>query len=373
VKIDPEFKTLIPPLSSDEYAQLEENILAEGCREPFVVWEEEDILLDGHNRLEICGKHNMEYKTKALSLPSRDHAKVWIINNQLGKRNVSDLWKVELAQIKRETLLELGREKYKATVGRPNKLVSTVDTNLPKHSTRSEIAKEVGKSTSTVARADYVRTNAPEVWKKALQEPEAPAIGKLYADVKREQKRTEVVAKLEDEKTKEAKAIQGVYDVIVIDPPWEMEKIERDVAPEQVEFDYHRMNEGELSALHIPTAENCHIWVWTTHKHLPLCLRLIEIWGLKYVCAFVWHKPGGFQPYDLPQYNCEFAIYARKGSPKFIDTKAFFTCFNAPRTKHSEKPENFYETIRRTTAGRRLDMFNRRKIQGFDGWGTESV
>jgi len=199
------------------------------------------------------------------------------------------------------------------------------------------------------------------------------AAGKItVADAKREQKRATIIEKLEDIATKEAKAIDGVYDVIVIDPPWPMKKIERDERPNQSEFDYPTMTEEEMAALELPVADDAHIWIWTTHKYLPMAFRLLDKWGLKYVCTFVWHKPGGFQPFGLPQYNAEFALYARKGSPAFVDTKAFPVCFTAPRGAHSEKPDEFYEMIARVTAGRRVDMFGRRKINGFDSWGNES-
>ena len=192
------------------------------------------------------------------------------------------------------------------------------------------------------------------------------------ADAVRQVKKAQVIANLENVEAQEAKKISGVYDVIVIDPPWPMKKIERDVAPNQVEFDYPTMSEEELFNLEIPCADNCHVWLWTTQKYLPLALDLLEAWDLKYVCTFVWHKPGGFQPFGLPQYNCEFALYARRGSPEFIDFKNFMACFEAPRGAHSEKPQEFYDMVNRVTAGRRLDMFNRREIPGFDTWGKEA-
>jgi len=190
---------------------------------------------------------------------------------------------------------------------------------------------------------------------------------------KRERKRKAVIANLEAIETKEAKALEGVYDVIVIDPPWPMKKIERDIRPNQVETDYPTMTEEKIHYIEIPHAKNCHLWIWTTQRFLPSLFQMIHTRRFTYICTFVWHKPGGFQPISLPQYNCEFAVYCRFGKPQFIDTKAFPVCFNAARGAHSEKPKEFYDFVRRVTAGRRLDMFSRRKIEGFDSWGKEAL
>ena len=203
---------------------------------------------------------------------------------------------------------------------------------------------------------------------EAREKGEIPVASRVYQIIKH----AEAVKKLESIEAKQAKEIQGVYDVIIIDPPWPMEKIERDVAPNQVSFDYPTMTEEEIRQVNIPMADDCHVWLWTTHKFLPMAFRLLEAWQLKYVCCFVWHKPGGFQPWNLPQYNCELCLYARKGSPSFIDTKNFMVCFNADRGKHSEKPQEFYNLIKRVTGGRRFDMFSRKKIDGFDAWGKEA-
>ena len=88
LKIDKEFKTLIPPLSPKEYEQLEANIIADGCREPIVIWN--GYIIDGHNRYEICKKNHIGYKVKEMSFESRDEAVVWICTNQLGRRNIAE-------------------------------------------------------------------------------------------------------------------------------------------------------------------------------------------------------------------------------------------------------------------------------------------
>ncbi len=237
----------------------------------------------------------------------------------------------------------------------------------PENKTATEIAHQSGVSRATIERVTMVSGNS-EAKLRAL------ATGKVQlADAVREHKRTSIKAKLESVDARAAKELEGVFDVVVIDPPWPMEKIERDERPNQTEFDYPTMSEGELAALDLHCADDCHVWLWSTQKFLPMAFRLLGAWGLKYVCTFVWHKPGGFQPIGLPQYNCEFALYARMGTPSFLDTKAFPTCFKAQRGAHSEKPEGFYDVVRRVTAGRRLDMFNRRKIKGFTGWGKEAA
>lgn len=66
LEIDPEFKTLIRPLRKDEYLQLEVNLTVDGCREPIITWN--NIIIDGHNRYEICNRLHIPYAVRKMPL-----------------------------------------------------------------------------------------------------------------------------------------------------------------------------------------------------------------------------------------------------------------------------------------------------------------
>ena len=163
----------------------------------------------------------------------------------------------------------------------------------------------------------------------------------------------------------------GEYRTLVVDPPWPMEKIKREVRPNQEGFDYPVMSIEQISSIALPLARDAFVFLWTTQKFLPHAFGVLESWGLTYRFTMVWHKNGGIQPYNSAQFNCEFILVGSIGNPMFADLKSFKTVFHAPRLGHSVKPEEFYEILDRVTQGPRLDMFSRHEIPGFDVWGTD--
>ena len=86
-----ELESFIVPLSSEEFSQLESNILEEGCRDPLIVWKKgkQNILIDGHNRYRICTKHNIPFSAKEINLADMEEVRLWMLNNQLGRRNLT--------------------------------------------------------------------------------------------------------------------------------------------------------------------------------------------------------------------------------------------------------------------------------------------
>ena len=88
IRIDDEFKNLLPPLEPETYKALESEIISDKkCRDPLVLWG--DILIDGHNRYNICTTHGIEFQTVSKDFGSRDEVLIWIISTQIGRRNLT--------------------------------------------------------------------------------------------------------------------------------------------------------------------------------------------------------------------------------------------------------------------------------------------
>lgn len=113
LKIDEGFKFLIPPLTEEECKQLTQNILRNGCIDAISVWAGHDIILDGHTRYAICVKNGINYKLQPIELKSREDAINWIIDNQLGRRNITDSQKSYLRGKKYNTEKKLARGRPK--------------------------------------------------------------------------------------------------------------------------------------------------------------------------------------------------------------------------------------------------------------------
>ena len=156
LKIDPEFQSQIPPLTDDEYKQLEENILKEGkLLSPLIVWN--NILVDGHNRYAILQKHpEIYFSTMPLRFENREEAVAWICRNQLGRRNLSPEQKRYLLGKQYEA------EKKAAKIFRGNQYTLAKksggahdDNHHSGKKTCDRIAEENGVSRASVLRASH--------------------------------------------------------------------------------------------------------------------------------------------------------------------------------------------------------------------------
>lgn len=101
----PELKAYIDPLTPDEHDALERSILEEGCRDALVLWG--NVLVDGHNRYGICRKHGLPFKTvQNTRFQNMEDVHLWMIDQHLGRRSVSEFQRGVLALRKREIIAE---------------------------------------------------------------------------------------------------------------------------------------------------------------------------------------------------------------------------------------------------------------------------
>lgn len=185
LRIDPEFKNLIPPLTAEEYAGLEESILAEGCRDALIVWG--DTLIDGHNRYEICTRHNIPFETTEMFFPSRDDVKLWMMKNQLSRRNLNDMQRIAIVRKCEDAVKSKAYERMNAGIANPQE-------KFPEgKQARDELGSMAGVSGKTYEHAVTVLETAPAPIVEATMQ-DALSIHAAYQVTKMEPEEQEEIA-----------------------------------------------------------------------------------------------------------------------------------------------------------------------------------
>lgn len=184
LKIDKEFKDLLPVLSPEELEKLENSILQYGMSDPIKIWQEPDtgewIIIDGHNRYNILKKHEIkwhywqDYKIMD-ELETREDVKQWMLEQQLGRRNLSPEEKYDIVQKFKDMFQKRAKENQSAG----GKGIS----NLREVNVQKEMARATGVSVGSYYKLDYVKKYGSKEINQQLHDKEI-SIDKAYQMVK---------------------------------------------------------------------------------------------------------------------------------------------------------------------------------------------
>lgn len=186
------------------------------------------------------------------------------------------------------------------------------------------------------------------------------------------------------------------YKTIVIDFPWDIKtghkrlgKFDRrgksfhKFADFALKLPYGTMTNDEIMNFNINdfAESECDLFLWVTHSTLPIGLEYCKKWGFKYHVLMTWDKGHGLSMFGFNR-NTEFIIYAFRGKMGIKRDKGPFLntiikehhnpSYPGAKGAHSAKPSLFYQTILKHTKEPRIDIFARRKHQGFDSYGNEA-
>lgn len=380
-KIDKEFQELIPALQPNELRELEASLKAEGCREPLMVWR--GILIDGHNRYSICRKENISFKTREVDLPSRDHALLWIETNQLARRNLTDDQRTTIAlsilerrsaMAKRERASKAGRiggngRPKPTTTERQNNLSDTLSDKLkPKTDTRAEVAKEVKVPERKLRDLAEVKKKAPEAIVR-IRRGET-----TIREEKSRIRRGENIQRIAEDSKSETPldGSIGRFPVIYADPPWEY-----DYEPVDAWANDNHYKPMSLEAIcRLPvqqiSTKDAILFLWTTAPKLEEAFKVINSWGFSYITSAVWNKCWTGRGYYF-RIQHEHLLIAKRGKiPVPEEAARPGSIIEEKRTKHSKKPDIFYEIIEKMYPELpKIELFARNEREGWDSWGNQ--
>lgn len=253
-----------------------------------------------------------------------------------------------------------------------------------KPKTKTEVIEKSGFTKMQVSRFETLAKN-PELVAQAKAEARQNddiVSRSLVLDKVKEQKRAAKEAAREEARLENAEKVealsspleaQGLFQTIVIDPPWDWGD-EGDVNQfGRAKPDYHTMPIEDIEKLPVAKIadDNCHLYLWVTNRSLPKAFRLIEAWGFRYITCLTWVKPY-FGMGNYFRGSTEQILFAVKGSQP-LKRKDVGTHFEAPRGNgHSAKPDEFYSLVESCSYGPYIDIFGRKERDGWSVWGENA-
>ena len=248
-----ELAGLLPPLSGEQLAALEADLLQNGCYSPVIV-NEELVIVDGHNRQSLCEKHGIPYNMAVFAFDDLLEAKQWALDTQKGRRNL-DKWELGKIALKLRPEIE-ARAKANQQAYHGNQYESGPSATLPEvHSapvdTRKELAASVGLGERTMGKVMQIDEHAPAAVKEALDKKEL-SINQGY----------QITRQIQD--LPEDEQGQAALELV------ELEKAKKEIREKDAEIDRQSKIAGvfckayEKAVLLTPTEENVRIWVKCT-------------------------------------------------------------------------------------------------------------
>lgn len=363
----PELTEILPPLAQDDYSRLKESIRQKGIQQKIKVLKDGTII-DGVHRKKIAEELKLkDIPFEEIKNVDKDGVLELGLELNIARRHLSHEQKIEISIKLRQR--GFTQEQAGRLVGLDQSTISKLEDRsiMKNHITpipdqRYTISKEAedeivkrtkeGKETQRQIASDYGidQTRVSQITRKA----------------KAREKKPEPIGKISKPKEK-------FYKALTIDPPWPVKKIERDVRPDQGKIlDYPVMSIEQIKELPITewaSSKGCHIYLWATHKFLPVAFEIFEEWTIKYECLLTWVKNVGFTPFSW-MYSTEHILFGRIGNLPVLK-KGTRLDFKAKVREHSRKPDEFYDIVKKVSPGPRLDVFSREKRKGFDQYGGE--
>lgn len=191
ITIDKEFQTLIPPLTEDEYRLLEESVLAEGCRDALITWH--GVLVDGHNRYKICTEYGIPFDTAETDFESRAAVKLWMMKNQLARRNLTEGQRIRMVHAVEDAVREEAKKNMRLAKGQGVKGVE----NLPQVKSRDTLGSMAGVSGKTYEHGATVLDKAPEPVTNAYLQGELSTNAAYHVTKMEPEQQEEIAARID--------------------------------------------------------------------------------------------------------------------------------------------------------------------------------